>query len=267
MWFQSDLRVQDNEALNEAVKGSKNPNGCLINLYAAAANTKHLHHAAASEVRANLMNMGSDLVVLAKRNAKDLAQKMIEMCREFQIQAVYLNYSILADDVEEQNVVIQALEEASIQVVGFWGNSLCANHAVKEVSLKEVSRYVSDSTNVAKPGQAPRKIKALPENAAKFSDWNLAPVMGKGTSFAISELNKMDAKSQALNVSRAHGEDYVWKLKAALNCGALSLRMAYAKIVEIMNGEARGYLFSELAFRSYMCALANKNRKAAPVHA
>jgi len=266
MWFQADLRVEDNEALNAAATAAKTLGGALVPIYSARDQSRA---GAAQELRSLLQHAGSDLVTLSASGA-DLGERLVEIAHELRLEAVYYNRAGLADDEREQSAVLDALQNAGIQTRMFWGNSLCGTPTRSDLCPSALAEHVSDPNVVGALRSPESRLPALSSAARNFSDSAvdalLAPKIGSGTSAGLKLLAELDGTEQALSVGRS-GSDVAIKFRSALNSGALSLRMCFKRVCELTQDKPRGYLFTELVFRSYMCSVLNKQaaRAVAPV--
>jgi len=273
MWFQADLRVEDNDALAAAAAAARAPGGALVPVYSAR---MAMRTGAAQELRASLQRAGSDVVAVANTGAQQLGERLLEIARELQLQAVFYNRAALPDDAREQRVVLSVLERAGIQARAYWGNALCEPPPTEQQQLcaSALAKYVAAPRAVRAPRAAEKRLPAL-SNAARqmadaASDAALTPKTGCGASVGARLLQELTARDQALRVTvaGAGGADVALKFKAALDSGAISLRACYARVCELLENKPRGYLFSELVFRSYACCILQRSaaRSAAPAH-
>ncbi|KAA8494999.1 Blue-light photoreceptor PHR2 [Porphyridium purpureum] len=258
VWFQADLRVQDNEALNEAVNRCAVPGGAFVPVYASSNHTTDRLNAA-QELKSEMQKAGSDLIAVHSSSAADTANALLELVSAEHLQAVFLNFATSDRDADEQQRVISSLEEAGVQAFGFWSNALCDVSRIEtaeneQLSLIALRKETAEANAIAKPIEAKRAMPKLPTPVYDYNTLELAAIHGRGTSRALAQLQSLDKESQTLNVRGLKGADLVLALKGALDCGSLSAKMVHSHIVTVM-GEARGYLFNEIAFRTFTCGI------------
>jgi len=250
VWFHSDLRTDDNEALAAAAtRATSATGGALLPVFAPRGAGRPARDAAAA-LKTALQRLGSDLVV-AQRN-RDTAEELVELCRRARLQAVYYNHAVHSKRaVEAQAAVIKALENAGIETEGFWSNVLVAPEDAPSASYAAIATHARKATKA--PVRAPESLPAVPAGVDVGVLDSAASNNGPQEYKAV--LDAMSKEAEALRLSRV--PELAVQLKPYMDVGVLSPRTVYQKVVEVV-GKPEGYTFSELVWRSFVCATLHK---------
>eukprot|EP00177_Eucheuma_denticulatum_P008213 GFKZ01014944.1.p1 GENE.GFKZ01014944.1~~GFKZ01014944.1.p1 ORF type:complete len:333 (+),score=47.70 GFKZ01014944.1:1232-2230(+) len=262
-WHHTDLRIHDNPALLAAANTS-NPLSALLPVATAHAlhpNAKPL----LSELAASWHQLGSRLLTTSHASPE---VTLLNLCRRFNLNAVYFNRSVFHPQVAVERRVERALENAGIAVKAFWGNMLLeptAEELRKVPCLQEMVR----KRQGRKVGvvATPERVPPLPEGGLpRGMEWVVGK-MGGGTSAAEKVLGGMQKERELLLLRR--DADLIVRLQLYLEYGAVSASMVARRAVQVV-GCAGGRTFTEMVWRDRRAMAAHKGasdcaRSAVPV--
>lgn len=243
VWYSSDLRVDDNEALGRAVGMARG--GCLVHVWVQG---KEGVGGEVRELAALLEGLGSGLLACAGRAEVEL----VRICKALKLDTVCFNRGIGKNAVAREKRVEKALGEAGVRVEAFWSNAL----VVPGAGSTELSGLLAHAKRAAKEGvrrpiRAPDSLPQMPRAALSLGVSGLVTArIGGGTSAALKLLTTMEKDRETL--LRDTSPDLAILLKNHLDLGTVSPAMVTGRVVAVV-GSAHGRTFSELVWRSYVC--------------
>ncbi|KAJ8908433.1 hypothetical protein NDN08_005142 [Rhodosorus marinus] len=243
MWFHTDLRLDDNEALTKAIDGSRGPQGAFLPVFVLEKNTSKTALQGAAELRSRMQKLGSELLVV-----RGIASEVLPaLCRKYRMDAVYYNRSVTATSVSSEKTLQKALMKSSVSLEGFWSNALFNPERQQKHSIGEYSSIVAKKATSEGVFRAPSKMPALPRDVELTNE--LEASFGRGAHAAqkaLEKLGKGPCKQQKMVV----------ELREHIACGTISPR-ALLEQARKQNGNTRGRLAQEMVWRTYMCSVVN----------
>mmetsp|Transcript_20655 Transcript_20655/g.83848 ORF Transcript_20655/g.83848 Transcript_20655/m.83848 type:complete len:244 (+) Transcript_20655:448-1179(+) len=160
MWFHTDLRLDDNEALTKAVEGSQGPQGAFLPVFVIEKNTSKTALQGAAELRSRMQKLGSELLVV-RGNASEV---LPALCRKYRMDTLYYNRSVTTTSVSCEKNLQKSLMKSSVSLEGFWSNALFNPERQQKHSISEYSSFVAKQATSDGVFRAPSKLPALPRD-------------------------------------------------------------------------------------------------------
>ncbi len=116
-WFRRDLRLQDNEALSFAAQQSPDQSVAAVYLQqldSFEALSVIRQHSLVESIRSLQLGMAGKLNLRVVANASELANRLIEFCRELEVTELHASRMFDPDSIDLQNAVGLALKDAGI---------------------------------------------------------------------------------------------------------------------------------------------------------
>jgi deoxyribodipyrimidine photo-lyase len=294
VWFRNDLRLQDNESLNLAVtQGQTVMPVYIFDSRVFKGKTKYgfpktgkfrcqFIIEAVKDLRLNLQNKGSDLVVRIGKPENII----IELAKEHQAKWVYCNRERTDEEARVQDKIENKLWELGKEMIYSRGKMLYytsdlpfpVQHVPDTFTAfrKEVEKYVK----VRRPLSTPEDLKGF--QLHKNIEWGVIPTIEDfghlpfdnaskfigGESYALKQLKfylwDSDLISDYKNTRNGLlGWDFSSKLSAWLSAGCLSPKTVYHEIKkyeqEKVANESTYWLVFELIWRDYFRMIGKKN--------
>lgn len=129
-WFRTDLRCEDNTALQNAIKSSDE----LMAVFIVSLETWKLHHAAPIKVdfilknlailSENLTKKGISLLIKVVDNYSDSVRILKEICETYKIDAIYFNREYEFDELKRDKEVERTIRELGKEIYLFHDQTL-----------------------------------------------------------------------------------------------------------------------------------------------
>eukprot|EP00188_Purpureofilum_apyrenoidigerum_P001409 Plantae.Rhodophyta-Purpureofilum_apyrenoidigerum.ctg17709.p1 GENE.Plantae.Rhodophyta-Purpureofilum_apyrenoidigerum.ctg17709~~Plantae.Rhodophyta-Purpureofilum_apyrenoidigerum.ctg17709.p1 ORF type:complete len:329 (+),score=56.94 Plantae.Rhodophyta-Purpureofilum_apyrenoidigerum.ctg17709:193-1179(+) len=240
MWFHTDLRLEDNEALMKAIEGSRGPGGAFLPVVIVTEKTSNAAMAALAELLYEVRRLGSDLLI-----RRGSVQKIIpELCRKHRIESVYYNRSSGREQADVERNLHNVLKTTSTAMEGFWSNSLLDPTTLTKHSILHYSVEAASQKNTSKMFKKPTSMPQIVRDDECSEMLN--PKFGGGSTAAQRILAKVTKSTDGQ-------QSIVLSLKEHLDCGSISPKMII--FVGKQKGiSMKGRISQEVVWRSYMCA-------------
>lgn len=252
LWLHTDLRLEDNPALQAALDASSRPGGALV-LVLVSPNASA--QPAAAELSAQITSRGGSLLVVPGTPTHTLP----ELCDRLKLHAVFFNRSVARDAIKLECAVTNALQRADVRVEAYWGNVVMTPRrewlAGRDAPNAQMVRTVMAKEQIGVL-TAPNQLPMPPTAAASIKQIALCKREGGGTSAAMKVLQTMRREEETLDLSAK--ADVAFLLKTHLDVGTVSPRMVALRVQQIM-GSLRGRTFCELTWRAYESVVAHRS--------
>ncbi|KAH7372536.1 hypothetical protein KP509_17G008500 [Ceratopteris richardii] len=227
VWFRSDLRVHDNEALATASKESLSilPVYCFDPRdYGKSSSgfdktgpyrAKFLLECV-SNLRDNLRARGSELVVRVGKPEEVL----VSLASSIGADAIYAHQEIACQEVASEKRVSAALQEQGVEVKYFWGSTL---FHVEDLPFKVEEMPITYSgfrekvqkINVRQALEAPKRLKGIPSrggvepgNIPTIEELGLKPMMTQHQDrSSVAQAGLVGGESEALRRLKSFGDE------------------------------------------------------------
>mmetsp|Transcript_9281 Transcript_9281/g.27938 ORF Transcript_9281/g.27938 Transcript_9281/m.27938 type:complete len:329 (+) Transcript_9281:181-1167(+) len=241
MWFHTDLRLEDNEALIKAMEASKGPGGAFLPVFVITEKTNRVTMAALAELLSEVRRLGSDMLI-----RRGSAQEIIpELCRKHRIESVYYNRSSGREHADTERNLHKALKSSSTGMEGFWSNSLLDPSTVTKHSIMHYSAEAASKNSQQKVFKKPTSMPPI------INDEELAealhPKVGGGSVAAHKILAKVAKNTDGQ-------QSTVLLLKDHLDCGSVSPKVII-QLGKEQGVSLKGRISQEVVWRSYMCTV------------
>lgn len=124
IWFRSDLRCHDNRALSHAIEQANAQSMPLLALYIVTPEQWREHDVGANQVdfivrhlpllKEALAQHGIPLRVITCDRFENIPAELVDLCRDWNIQAVFANREYPVNEIERDRQVSQALQQLSV---------------------------------------------------------------------------------------------------------------------------------------------------------
>jgi len=294
IWFRNDLRLQDHEALCRAIK----KNALVIPFYCFderqyentplgfpktdAFRAKFITEAV-EDLRQNLQNLGSDLIIRMGKPEEEI----IKIVQEQGIKAVYTHQEVTYEELQLEEKLQEQLFTQKVVFETFWGSTLfhLEDLPYPIQSLPDIftqfRKSIERRIKVRDSFPRPNALSALPEDLErghipclkqlgledkKIDARSVLDFKG-GESAACQRLRTYLWDQDLLKVYKETrngllGADYSSKFSAWLALGCISPRVIYEEIKryekERISNESTYWLVFELIWRDYFRFVAKK---------
>ena len=285
VWFKTDLRLQDNETLVQAIAQSDE----IIPVYCfdeSHFTTTEFGFSKTGSFRAqfliesiidldnNLRAIGSGLIIVKGKPEVEI----LALAKKFEVFKVFAKSEVTSEEIKTQQLVEQELLKISCQLETFDTSTLYQEQdlpfAIKDIPdvftnfRKRVERESKIKQDLPKPTQInspilePIQLPTFPElNLIETAIDNRAAIQFKGgETEAWKRLNHYFFQTKSLSTYKETrnglvGADYSSKFSAWLAMGCISARSIYAQIKkyekQIVSNDSTYWLVFELLWRDY----------------
>jgi deoxyribodipyrimidine photo-lyase len=296
IWYRNDLRLQDHEPLVRALRNGADviPVYCFdprqfgttsygfpkTGVFRAQFLLESL-----TDLRQNLRNLGSDLVV-----RQGLPEAVIPaIAQELQAEAVYYHREVTSEELAVEQALNTALNAISVSTKTFWGHTLYHPEDlpfdIQDVPelFTSFRKQVEKSSTVYEIFPAPSRLDELPEIArgelptltdlgweASQKDPRSLITFKGGETAGLARLHHYFWQQDHLKVYKETrngmlGEDYSSKFSPWLALGCLSPRYIYWEVqkyeTERLKNDSTYWLIFELLWRDYFRFICAKHGK------
>ncbi|KXN66326.1 DNA photolyase [Conidiobolus coronatus NRRL 28638] len=129
MWFRTDLRVEDNRALERALINSRISNAPIIFLFLVSINEWKSHDYSpwkinfwlrnAQDLASQLNELGFPFIFKTIDSIQEAPKKVLEVCREFNSNEVFYNIDYEVNELKRDRLTTELLEGKGIKVRKF----------------------------------------------------------------------------------------------------------------------------------------------------
>lgn len=179
MWFHTDLRTEDNEALVKAIENARGPGSAFLPVFVIEKNTSKRTMLAAAELRAELRSLGSDLLVV-RGNPTEVLK---DLSRKHRMDAIYYNRSTVSDAARTEKLLAKKMKEVSAAFEGFWSNSLFNAETMNKHSITAYAAQLQKLNKQSRTIRRPESVPALPKSVQLTDE--IIPKIGAGSSAAL----------------------------------------------------------------------------------
>jgi deoxyribodipyrimidine photo-lyase len=295
IWYRNDLRINDNEPLNKAVKAGAE----IIPVYCfdprqfektsfgfpktGAFRAKFLLESVA-DLRDNLQKLGSNLVI--RQELPEIAIPAI--AQQLQVTSVYFQKEVTSEEIKVEKALTKALKSIGVELRYCWGHTLYhpENLPFNIENLpelftdfrKEVEKKSAVNPTFTKPQKLPPLPAELdPGKLPNLADFNLEPPPEEpravlqfkgGETEGIARVKDYFWEKDCLKDYKETrngmlGADYSSKFSPWLALGCLSPRYLYEEVKEYENQREKNnstyWLIFELLWRDYFRFVAQKH--------